>query len=87
MRRQPVRCLCTPHKRTLFGEGKVGVQPRLFCILCQGVWGLSGCGGSLYPYQLLGRSRATRPGQAVYSQNRDGYGVQGMGGDEVGVKV
>ena len=31
---------CTPHKRTLFGEGKRGVQPRLFCILGQGV---SGC--------------------------------------------
>jgi len=39
-RRQPVRCLCTPHKRTLFGEGKRGLQPRLFCILCQGVWGM-----------------------------------------------
>ena len=38
-RRQPVRCLCTPHRRTLFGEGRRGVQPRLFCILCQGVWG------------------------------------------------
>ena len=36
-RRQPVRCLCTPHKRTLFGEGRRGVQTRLFCILCQGV--------------------------------------------------
>jgi len=40
-RRQPVRCLCMPHKRTLFGEGRRGVQPRLLCILCQGV---SGCG-------------------------------------------
>ena len=29
-RRQPVRCLCMPHKRTLFGEGRRGVQPRLF---------------------------------------------------------
>ena len=28
-------------KRTLFGEGRRGVQPRLLCILCQGV---SGCG-------------------------------------------
>jgi len=24
MRRQPVRCLCTPHRRTLFGEGRRG---------------------------------------------------------------
>ena len=39
-RRQPVRCQCTPHKRTFFGEEKRGVQPRLFCILCQDVWGM-----------------------------------------------
>ena len=42
-RRQPVRCLCTPHRQTLFGEGRRGVQPRLFCILGQGVWGLGVC--------------------------------------------
>ena len=48
LRSRPVRCLCTPHKQTLFGE---------------------------------------RPGQAVYSQNRDGHGVQGVGGNEVGVKL
>jgi len=31
-------------------------------------------------------SPGVRPGQAVYSQNRDGYEVQGVGGEEVGVK-
>ena len=35
-----MRCLCKPKKRTICGEGKRGVQPRLFCILCQGVWGI-----------------------------------------------
>jgi len=29
-RRQPVRCLCTPHRQTLFGVGWRRVQPRLF---------------------------------------------------------
>jgi len=38
-----LRCLYTPQRRTLFGEGKSGVQLRLFCILCQGVWGLGVC--------------------------------------------
>jgi len=30
------------YPRTLrgFSEGRRGVQPRLFCILCQGVWGM-----------------------------------------------
>ena len=40
-----------------------------------------------YPYQLLRRSPAARSGQAVYSQNRDGYEAQqcgwGGGGSEV----
>jgi len=42
-----VRCLCTPHRQTLLGEGRRGVHPRLFCILCQGVWGFS-CHQSLF---------------------------------------
>ena len=37
-----MRCLRTPYRRTFFGEGRRGVQPRLLCILCQGVWGV-GC--------------------------------------------
>jgi len=28
-RRQPVRCLCTPHRRTLFGEGRRGTTKAL----------------------------------------------------------
>jgi len=35
----------------------------------------------------VGAGPGVRPGQAVYSQNRSGHGVQGMGGGEVGVKV
>jgi len=91
----------TLHRRTLVGEGRRGVQPRLFCLLCQGVrqlgvcgfyWrGLSEFGGSLYLYRLPRRSSVARPRQAVYSQNRNGYGVQGCGqgggGSEVRLHV
>ena len=34
-----MQCLCTPHKRALVGEERREVHTRLFCILCQGVWG------------------------------------------------
>jgi len=71
-----VRCLCTPHKRTLFGEGKRGVQPRLFCILWQGVWG---CGGSRCPQRRLGQAQVCARDRQFLSQNGDGYEVQGCG--------
>ena len=47
-----MRCLYTPNRRTLFGEGRRGVQPRLFCILCQGV---SGCGIPALPHRDVNR--------------------------------
>jgi len=37
----------TDERQTLLGEGRRGVHPRLFCILCQGVWGFS-CHQSLF---------------------------------------
>ena len=83
-RRQPVRCLCTPHNRTLVGEGKRGVQTRLFCILCQGMWGMWRVVLSL---ATVGTSPGVRLGQAIYSQNRDGYEVQGCGRGRGGSEV
>ena len=32
------------------------------------------------------RGPVARPGQAVYSQNKYGYGVQDVGGEDVGMK-
>jgi len=45
-RRQPVRCLYTPHRRMLFYEGRRGLQTRLICILkaCEG-WVFAGVNG------------------------------------------
>ena len=60
-RRQTVRCLCTPHRRMIFGKGRTSlrvqprlscvlyqgvlrIQPRLSCVLCQGRRGLGDCG-------------------------------------------
>jgi len=86
-----VRCLCTPHERTLFGEGKRGVQPRLFCILCQGVWGLSACGASLYPFFLIlsgcwGDAQRHARDRLFIAKTEMAMRCRGVGGEEVEVK-
>jgi len=78
-----VRCLCTPHKRTLFGEGKRGVQPRVFLILCQGVWGLWKVALSL---ATLGTSPGVRAGRQFIAKIEMAMRCRGVGGEEVGVK-
>jgi len=54
-----VRCLCTPHRRTLFGEARRGVQPRLFCIRCQGVR------GTRFENVIFFHARATASGDSL----------------------
>jgi len=82
-RRQPVRCLCTPHRRTFFGEGRRGVQPRLFCILCQGVWGMWRVELSLANTE---RGPAVRPDRLFIAKIEMATRCRGVGGEEVGVK-
>jgi len=91
---QPVWCLCTTHRQTLFCEVWCGFNQGSYVCVQRGVrvgywgWMLVGVtwvvcvhGGSLCSWSALrrGLAWAIRPEQAVYSQRRDGYEVQGCG--------
>jgi len=78
-----VRCLYTPHKRILFGEGKRGVQPRLFCILCQGVWGMWRVGLSLADTEA--RPSGTCQTGSFIAKIEMAMRCNSVGGEEVGV--
>jgi len=82
--RQTYRCLCTPHKRTLFGEGKRGVRPRLNCIHCQGVWGMWRVAQSLANTEAR-PSGTCRTGSFIAKLDM-AMKCNGVGGEEVGVK-
>jgi len=56
--------------------------------VCECEWSiLSECEGLLFPWRLLSRSPVVCMKQAVYSQNRDGYGVEGCGRGQGGSEV
>jgi len=73
MRRQPVRCLCMPHRRTLFGEGwgrwaarlseewcrrRLQVRQRPFFMLAKGIRGWDVVWSDCYPRQNRPMPRA-----------------------------
>jgi len=86
-----MRCLCTPHKRTVFGEGWGGVQQRLLCLLASPMGVLYGCFlrvlmewfvCMMRVVLCLANTEAQPSGtrrNAFYKQNRDGHEVQGCG--------
>jgi len=93
---QPVRWLCTPHRRTFFGEEWRRVQPSILCVHYQGVcglsvWGVNGVGwvnveGSSVLSGYWGEAQRHVPDRQFIAKIEMAMRCRGVGGRELGEK-